>query len=481
MLAGIACWDSPASTSAIETIDASSLGARLPAFITDSRANGNWAAWPVTRDLRREDAFGKACDFLAKKSREIKSKLEAVTIAGYGPFEKTNEPGVMEFSRLSARADAPFAGYPVLDFVTRNLQDSKILNMTSNAKVYVIADVAAMGIATYWCDWLDAGNAEFKTANVVAAFIVGHGIGGAVVQRQGEIVGQNHHAEMGEIPVRVHPADGLIVAESLFRRDCLASRAGSGAMKQRIAPYRTLSQAGEDMLHPAWDIETYYLAQMCQMAVYTSAPTRIVLGGSLIEQAPRLIDRTRYSLSGLVRGTLNYPQLDDVMSLVQGIDRHGSMLMGALLHSLKQTLTIEPKADDAPAKFAQARSYAKLLSDRLVHDRHEAEPPTFAEEVKALLEGAGLPTEQQQQLIESISRLAFDRPALEDSMPERATERWDTRTDQKEKIHHFIMRVYGRYLATGAFTRKMLERLDPTAMRELNRWEDGTKSAFLPR
>ena len=88
------------------------------------------------------------------------------------------------------------------------------------------------------------------------------------------------HPEMGHVYPRKHPHDMNFRGVCPFHGDCMEGVAAGPAIIARSgAP---LSDLGAD--HPQWDIEAYYLGQLCAQLVAIVSPQRIVMGGGVMAQ-----------------------------------------------------------------------------------------------------------------------------------------------------------------------------------------------------
>ena len=68
--------------------------------------------------------------------------------------------------------------------------------------------------------------------------------------------------------------------------------------------------------HPAFDLEAYYLAQVCVNALMTVSPERILLGGGVM-QREGLLPRVRQYVRQLQNGYITAPELNDLDAYLQ--------------------------------------------------------------------------------------------------------------------------------------------------------------------
>ena len=131
------------------------------------------------------------------------------------------------------------------------------------------------------------------------------------------------HAEMGHISVARHP-DDTFGGVCPFHGDCLEGMANAQAIKERW-------QAEPETLpadHDAWDLQAYYLAQLCTNLIRILTPSRILIGGGLAK--PRdLIQKIRAATETRL-GDYHMPQtpLDQMIQSPMHGDDAG--LLGAL-------------------------------------------------------------------------------------------------------------------------------------------------------
>ena len=108
---------------------------------------------------------------------------------------------------------------------------------------------------------------------------VGTGIGAGIVMG-GKPVHGLVHSELGHYLMRQEAADPTPDGFCPYHKGCLEGVAAGPAMGKRWgAPAQELPPE-----HPAWDVESTYLAQMCVNAIMSLSPERIILGGGVMQQ-----------------------------------------------------------------------------------------------------------------------------------------------------------------------------------------------------
>ena len=128
---------------------------------------------------------------------------------------------------------------------------------------------------------------------------VGTGIGGGVVV-DGKTVHGLLHPEVGHMLLRPHPDDPIPHGVCPYHDGCLEGLAAGPAIGARVqGDARNLPDD-----HPAFRIEAYYLAQMCQNLIVTVSPEKIILGGGVMQREslfPLVRQETLRLLGGYVQ------------------------------------------------------------------------------------------------------------------------------------------------------------------------------------
>jgi fructokinase len=202
----------------------------------------------------------------------------AVGIASFGPVElRTGNP---RYGYITA---TPKPGWTDTDLVGP-------IGSALGVPVGFDTDVAGAAL----------GEGRWGAARGLSTFVymtVGTGIGAAAVigGRSAEGLG---HAEMGHISVPRQPGDDFPGA-CPFHRDCLEGMAAGGTIAARFGrPAEDLDGADLEQA-VAW--EAGYLAAGLRTIVYTIAPERIVIGGS-IPNLPGLFPLLRTRLVDTLAG-----------------------------------------------------------------------------------------------------------------------------------------------------------------------------------
>ena len=127
---------------------------------------------------------------------------------------------------------------------------------------------------------------------------VGTGIGGGVIIH-GKPVHGLMHPEIGHISVVPEPDDPMPRGICPYHPHCLEGLASGPAIEKRWG--KPGAELPPD--HPAWELESAYLAQLCASAVLSFSPEVIILGGGVMQQKfllPMIREKTQKLLNGYI-------------------------------------------------------------------------------------------------------------------------------------------------------------------------------------
>ena len=123
---------------------------------------------------------------------------------------------------------------------------------------------------------------------------VGTGIGGGLVI-DGKMVHGLVHPEMGHMLLAPQEGDSMPDGVCPYHRHCLEGLASGPAIEKRWGmPGSQLPQS-----HPAWELESSYIAQLCVNAIMMVSPERIILGGGVMQQEFLIGDVRRKTIERL--------------------------------------------------------------------------------------------------------------------------------------------------------------------------------------
>ncbi len=202
-----------------------------------------------------DETLQKAIDFF-----KAQSKLDAIGIGAFGPIDPN--PHSATFGYITT---TPKSGWAQTNFVGA-------LRKTFDLPIGFDTDVnvAAMG------------EHRWGAAQELDTFIyltIGTGIGGGALV-EGKLLHGMMHPEMGHIRIphdrSVDPFEGICP----FHGDCLEGLASGPAMEARWHTRAALLPEG----HPAWELESGYLADAVINFTLSLAPQRVILGGGVMGQ-----------------------------------------------------------------------------------------------------------------------------------------------------------------------------------------------------
>ena len=186
--------------------------------------------------------------------------VEALGIAGFGPVDLHKDSPT--YGYVTTTPKPGWGNYPLLhDF-------KNALNVPCGFDT----DVDAAALAEFE---LGAGRGFGSCAYVT----VGTGIGAGIVVNKQMVHGMVH-PELGHIILRAHPKDPLPDGCCPYHVGCLEGLAKGPAFDERWG----LSSKDLPTDHIGWQIEAYYLAQMCVTLILTLSIEKIVLGGGVMQQ-----------------------------------------------------------------------------------------------------------------------------------------------------------------------------------------------------
>ena len=136
---------------------------------------------------------------------------------------------------------------------------------------------------------------------------VGTGIGGGGMVG-GRLIHGLMHPEMGHIRVPHDRQTDPFAGMCIYHGDCLEGLACGPALEARWGhPADTLPPD-----HPAWLLQSHYLALGLVNIVCTLSPQRIIIGGGVMAQ-PQLFPMVRAKVQELLNGYVQAPEILDHM------------------------------------------------------------------------------------------------------------------------------------------------------------------------
>lgn len=229
------------------------------------------------KDLKFEDALK---DILQQLTQDITSKI-ILTIVGYGPFEFGSEQ-----MKVADSAREPARGHNL-----REIVEPRLLELGGDHQIEYITDAMAVACAGFWEGYVPSK--DESRSYTTASIIGGAGIGGAVVQRYGRVIGLAHHSEFGHIRIHIDKDDRYPRSICTDHGGCLQGVASWAALEARAKRYGfdTLTPLFKDPEHVLWTVQARYFSQAVQNLMFTTPPYKIVVAGSMFELAPWLIGK----------------------------------------------------------------------------------------------------------------------------------------------------------------------------------------------
>jgi fructokinase len=232
--------------------------------------------------------IGQAVEFF-QQGEEKFGRLSAIGIASFGPLDP--HPDSPTFGYITS---TPKSGWSDFDFVgaVRKVFDLAIGFDT---------DVNGAALAE-WRWGLAQGLEDF------VYLTIGTGIGGGALVN-GRLLHGMVHPEMGHILIPHDFQDDPFPGVCPFHGDCLEGLATGPALERRWG----IRAENLPIDHPAWDLESKYLALGLVNLICTLSPQRILLGGGVMKQAqlfPLIRNRVLEYLNDYVKANQIIRQID---------------------------------------------------------------------------------------------------------------------------------------------------------------------------
>lgn len=257
-------------------------GTKMAAAVLEGNRIGERVQFPTRTP-------GETLPELAAWFRE--RKIGALGIASFGPVDlDTASP---TYGYITSTPKIPWQMCDILGYFRRELGVPCAFDTDVNA--------AALS------EWrLGAA----RGADPMLYVTVGTGIGGGAVIN-GRLLHGAMHPEWGHILIAPHPEDPMPEGNCPFHRGCLEGLASGPAMQKRWG--MPAGELPDD--HPGWEMEAYYLAQLCVAALMTLSVRKIVLGGGVMGHRA-LYEKVRVQTEKLLGGYLTSPNVRDMEKLI---------------------------------------------------------------------------------------------------------------------------------------------------------------------
>jgi fructokinase len=204
--------------------------------------------------------IGQAMEFF-QKGEEKFGRFSAIGIASFGPLDP--HPASPTYGYITS---TPKANWSDFDFVGTV---RKVYNLP------IGFDTDVNGAALAECRWGSAQGLEN-----FAYMTIGTGIGGGALVN-GHLLHGMVHPEMGHILIPHDFQEDPFPGVCPFHGDCLEGLATGPALEKRWGT----RPENLPVEHPAWDLESKYLALGLVNLICTLSPQCILLGGGVMKQA----------------------------------------------------------------------------------------------------------------------------------------------------------------------------------------------------
>ncbi len=205
--------------------------------------------------------------------------VRALGIGCFGPLDLN--PHSPAYGSITATPKLAWRNYPILSVFREKLGVPAELDTDVNGAALAEAVLgAARGLES--CLYVT----------------VGTGIGGGVIIH-GKPVHGMMHPEIGHIPVIPLPDDPMPRGICPYHGNCLEGMASGPAIEQRWGVSAKELPEG----HPAWELESAYLSQLCANAMLSFSPEKIILGGGVMQKEfllPMIREKTVAALCGYI-------------------------------------------------------------------------------------------------------------------------------------------------------------------------------------
>ena len=224
------------------------------------------------------ETIGRVTEFFRRRP------LQAIGIGSFGPIDLN--PKSPTFGYITS---TPKTAWRQVDFVGA-------IREALNVPVAFETDVNAAAFGE--CRWGAA-----RGLDTFLYLTIGTGIGGGAMVNGGLLHGRMH-PEMGHIRIphdwKADPYGGGCP----FHGDCIEGLASGPAMEARWG----VKASGLPPDHPAWDLESHYLALGLVSWICTLSPQRIILGGGVMRRA-HLFPLIGSKVKALLNGYLDAPEI----------------------------------------------------------------------------------------------------------------------------------------------------------------------------
>jgi fructokinase len=237
------------------------------------------------------ETIGRVIDFFREQNPQIPEQVSALGVACFGPIDP--QPSSPLFGYITSTPKPGWANTPVVQPLMEAFGVPVAIDTDVNA--------AAVGEGTWGAA---VGMDDFLYLTI------GTGIGGGGVFNGRPLHGLVH-PEMGHVRIPHNWTNDPFGGACPYHSDCFEGLAAGPALQKRWG------QPGDTLPldHPAWALEANYIALALQSFICTLSPTRIILGGGVMQQA-QLFPPIRAKVIKLLNGYVQSP------AILQAIDEY---------------------------------------------------------------------------------------------------------------------------------------------------------------
>ena len=228
-------------------------------------------------------------EFLHQQHQE--SPLAAIGIACFGPIDLQSKSAT--YGYITSTPKLPWRYYNIVGAVVEEF----------NLPVQFDTDVNAAALGEYyWGQGKDIDNFIYLT--------IGTGIGGGAMV-EGKLLHGAMHPEMGHILIPQERQD-TFPGICPYHGNCLEGLASGPAIKAR---WQVESALDLGLDHPAWALESDYLARALMNYLLCFSPERIILGGGVMKQ-PQLLGMIQAKTKANLAKYLENATIADIESTI---------------------------------------------------------------------------------------------------------------------------------------------------------------------
>lgn len=230
------------------------------------------------------ETLGRVIEFFREQNKQLPEPVSALGVACFGPIDP--QPSSPSYGYITTTPKPGWANTPVVQPLRKEFGVPVAFDTDVN--------VAAVGEGVWGAA---SGTDDFLYLTI------GTGIGGGGVFNGRPLHGLVH-PEMGHIRIPHDWARDPYQGFCPYHGDCFEGLCAGPALQGRWG------QPGDTLPidHPAWALEAGYIALALQNFICTLSPTKIILGGGVMQQA-HLFPLIRAEVIRLLNGYVHSPSI----------------------------------------------------------------------------------------------------------------------------------------------------------------------------